>query len=100
MGVKRIDYSTCTDCTICVKVCPTDVFRMDPQSGHPMIQYAEDCMSCFLCERDCPEGSIYVTPDRETRVPMAWSDLSSKRVDKLQESGTGRKFWKLQSWGE
>lgn len=100
MGVQRIDYDTCIDCDVCIKICPTDVFRKDPHSGHPVIQYATECMSCFMCERDCPPGSIYVTPDREVRVPTAWSDLSSERIKMLLEPGTGRKYWKLRAFGD
>jgi NADPH-dependent glutamate synthase beta subunit-like oxidoreductase len=26
------------------------------------IAYAEDCMTCYSCERDCPEKAVYVSP--------------------------------------
>ncbi len=75
MGIRRFDYTTCTKCRICERVCPMDVIRMDKATGWPVIQYITECMSCYLCERDCPEGSVYVSPDREIRVPTAWSSI-------------------------
>ena len=27
------------------------------------IKYLEDCMTCYTCERDCPEKAIYVSPE-------------------------------------
>ncbi|MDP2917278.1 MAG: ferredoxin family protein [Dehalococcoidia bacterium] len=72
MGVRKIDYRLCSGCGICVEHCPMDVFRMDEKTKKPVIKYLRDCQSCFLCEIDCPEQAMYVTPDREMRVPLPW----------------------------
>jgi len=29
------------------------------------IAYPDDCMTCFLCERMCPSGAIFVHPFKE-----------------------------------
>ena len=72
MGIRKIYYELCTGCGICVDNCPMDVLRMNEKTKKPFIQYLRDCQSCFLCERDCPEKAIYVTPDRERRIPLPW----------------------------
>ncbi len=73
MGIRRIDYSRCTGCGTCADNCPMDVIRMDEATKRPVIKYLADCMSCFLCERDCPQkGAIYVSPMRERRIPLSW----------------------------
>ena len=72
MGVRKIDYKLCNGCGICVDNCPMDVLRMDEETEKPVITYLRDCQSCFLCEMDCPEGAIYVTPVRERRIPLPW----------------------------
>ena len=72
MGIRRIDEMRCNGCGVCVEDCPLDVFRMDSERGVAFIKYLDDCQSCFLCERECPAGAIYVTPSRERRTPLAW----------------------------
>ena len=72
MGIRKIDYSLCNECGICIDVCPLDVIRLDEKTGKPLIKYLRDCQSCFLCEIECPTEAIFVTPDRETRVPLPW----------------------------
>ena len=72
MGIKLIDYGLCTNCGIWVEHCAMDVLRMDNKTRRPFIKYIRDCQSCFICERDCPEGAIYVTPFREKREPLPW----------------------------
>jgi len=27
------------------------------------IKYSDDCMTCYTCEKDCPENAIYVSPE-------------------------------------
>jgi len=72
MGIRRIDYDLCSSCGTCIEICPMDVLRRDKKTKRPLIKYLRDCQSCLLCEMDCPEGAIYVTPDRERRIPRPW----------------------------
>jgi NADPH-dependent glutamate synthase beta subunit-like oxidoreductase len=36
------------------------------------IAYAEDCMLCLYCERDCPQKAIYVSPEKKITPLIAW----------------------------
>jgi NAD-dependent dihydropyrimidine dehydrogenase PreA subunit len=72
MGIRKIDYNFCSGCGTCVDNCPADVIRMDEKTDKAFIKYIRDCQTCFLCERDCPEGAIYVSPDKERRIPLPW----------------------------
>ena len=72
MRIRKIDYQLCNGCGICVDECPIDVLIMDEKMEKVFIKYLRDCQSCFLCERDCPVEAIYVTPDRERRIPLPW----------------------------
>ena len=76
MGIRKINYRLCTKCGICADICPMDVIRIDDETNRPFIRYLSDCQACLLCERDCPEGAIYVSPDRERRIPSPWSSSS------------------------
>ena len=48
-----------------------DVFRRAELKPRVYIKYPEDCMCCYLCELDCPDDAIYVSPYRsfEVRLP-------------------------------
>ena len=70
MAIRNIDYQKCTDCGICHDTCPMDVFRK--VGGKVFIAYPEDCMACYLCDMDCPEAAITVTPDRSRVVLQTW----------------------------
>jgi len=72
MGIRKIDLRLCSGCGLCVDFCPMDVFRIDEETGKAFIKYLRDCQSCFLCERDCPEGATYVVPVYERRQPTTW----------------------------
>lgn len=67
--IKTINQADCTGCGICDEVCPLDVIRLDNASGKAYIAYPEDCMTCFLCELECPEGAIDVHPFKEELPP-------------------------------
>jgi len=36
------------------------------------IRYLEDCMTCYTCERDCPEKAIHVSPEHVSRRASCW----------------------------
>jgi NAD-dependent dihydropyrimidine dehydrogenase PreA subunit len=72
MGIRRIDNNLCMGCGICVDHCPMDVIRVDKKTKKAFIKYIRDCQSCFLFERDCPRDAIYVSPDKERRIPLPW----------------------------
>ena len=62
--IESIDQSKCIGCGICVNKCPLDTIRLD-SNEKAYIAYADDCMTCFLCERLCSQGAIFVHPYKE-----------------------------------
>jgi len=36
------------------------------------IKYLEDCMTCYTCERDCPEKAIFVSPEHVHPKVSSW----------------------------
>ena len=72
MAIERIDSDLCNGCGICVDSCCTDVIRMDERSKKAIIVYPEDCMLCLICELDCPQHAIYVSPSKNMPAAVAW----------------------------
>jgi NAD-dependent dihydropyrimidine dehydrogenase PreA subunit len=72
MTIEKIDVDLCVGCEICVDSCPMDVIRMDDKNEKAVIQYPEECMICLFCERDCPEGAIYVSPEKTVPVLLSF----------------------------
>ncbi|OCT12965.1 4Fe-4S ferredoxin [Paenibacillus pectinilyticus] len=59
--IELVSTERCVGCTLCVKVCPTNVFDKGPD-GIPSIARQEDCQTCFICEAYCPVDALYVSP--------------------------------------
>ncbi|MCL4370397.1 MAG: ferredoxin family protein [Chloroflexi bacterium] len=69
MSIQKIDEDVCTGCGVCVESCPMDVIRMDDEGQRAIIAYGQDCAVCYMCEMDCPEQAISVSP-RASKVPI------------------------------
>lgn len=100
------DFSECSGCGDCEKVCPVSAIRLqgdtyspqitkpktakgvekvlDVQSFH--IDYSK-CFFCGICVRDCPTGSLYnekkfITPEKEVRLLV--KDLKKDNKPKIR----------------
>ena len=72
MAIQPVNLELCNGCGICVRICPTDVFRMDPDTNLAVVRYPEDCMLCGFCELDCPEGALTITPEKHSPLIVSW----------------------------
>jgi NAD-dependent dihydropyrimidine dehydrogenase PreA subunit len=89
--IELIVADRCTDCGICIKVCPANVF--DPgQSGLPVLARVEDCQTCFMCELYCQADAIYVAPDCDRRVTV--------NAEEVAASGRLGQYRKHSGWDE
>jgi NAD-dependent dihydropyrimidine dehydrogenase PreA subunit len=70
MAIK--DIRGCIGCGTCVKACPTDVIRLDPQNGKAVIMYVEECQICHLCRMYCPVDAITISPEKTIPVIVSW----------------------------
>jgi NAD-dependent dihydropyrimidine dehydrogenase PreA subunit len=60
--IELISTARCTECNICVRICPMNVF--DRVAGAaPVVARQHDCQTCFMCELYCPDDALYVAPD-------------------------------------
>ncbi len=63
----------CIGCKNCVNACPTDVIRINPESGQAYIAYQDACQICHLCRLSCPVDAITLTPDKNTKPTVSWN---------------------------
>lgn len=63
--IESINQVKCKGCGTCIDVCPVDAFRLDNQIKKSYIAYPENCITCYLCEMQCPEEAIHVHPFKE-----------------------------------
>jgi ferredoxin len=49
----------CTDCGVCVPICPTAAFVVDPLT-RKVLFYDNKCIACELCVKVCPTRAMEV----------------------------------------
>ena len=63
MEKKKLQFSFnssyCKSCGICYGLCPRKVLAAD-SDGKPVVQNADVCVFCKLCELRCPDFAIRV----------------------------------------
>ncbi|MDI6605836.1 MAG: NIL domain-containing protein [Candidatus Omnitrophota bacterium] len=53
------DDSKCTDCGVCVPICPTQALVVDPKTRKVHF-YNNKCIACELCIKICPTRAMEV----------------------------------------
>jgi L-aspartate semialdehyde sulfurtransferase ferredoxin len=53
----RRDAKKCTDCGMCVSICPAKAYVMD-QADHHVVFHLERCVACGTCLDACPPGAL------------------------------------------
>ncbi|MFA5983326.1 MAG: RnfABCDGE type electron transport complex subunit B [Methylococcaceae bacterium] len=69
--VARVSEETCTGCTRCFKVCPTDAIVGAPKQIHAVI--AKACVGCKQCTTVCPTECLQMHPIDVTLDTWRWS---------------------------
>jgi NAD-dependent dihydropyrimidine dehydrogenase PreA subunit len=72
MAIDELDQAICSGCGICFSICPQDVFRLDEQTGKPIIRYPADCVACWSCDLFCPVHCIKVSEPRPRNLPTPY----------------------------
>lgn len=49
----------CTDCGVCVPICPTGALVIEPRT-HKVLFYDNKCIACELCVKVCPTRAMEV----------------------------------------
>lgn len=70
MMVARVSEETCTGCTRCLKVCPTDAIVGAPKQIHAVV--ADACIACEKCVNVCPTECLQMHPVEVTLRDWRW----------------------------
>lgn len=68
--VARVSEDTCTGCTRCFKVCPTDAIVGAPKQIHAVVTDA--CIGCKKCVDVCPTECLQMQPVEATLRDWRW----------------------------
>lgn len=68
--VARVSEDTCTGCTRCFKVCPTDAIVGAPKQIHAVV--ADACIGCKKCVNVCPTECLQLHPVEVTLRDWRW----------------------------
>ena len=60
MPVVKIEDKGCRGCTLCVDICPADVFDFEDSSMLAKATREIDCIGCFSCFYICPSQCISI----------------------------------------
>ena len=69
--VARVSEATCTGCTRCFKVCPTDAIVGAPKQIHAVV--ADACIACKKCVEVCPTECLQMHPIEVTLRNWRWT---------------------------
>ena len=53
-----VHEQSCRGCELCIDICPTKVFELDPQKRLCVVKQADDCIACLSCAYICPSNAI------------------------------------------
>ena len=60
-----VDWPKCNGDSVCIDICPVEVFEMQKLTEYPdgeksVPVNAEECLLCMACVSECPTGAITV----------------------------------------
>ena len=73
----RFDRELCTDCGICIQVCPHEVFAQ--HNGHVSPADRSACMECGACQMNCPFEAVTVDSGVGCAAALMYQAVTKKK---------------------
>jgi ferredoxin len=73
----HFDRDSCTDCGMCIQVCPHEVFAKE--SGEVRLTSPAACMECGACQLNCPFDAVTVDSGVGCAAALMWQAVTKKK---------------------
>jgi NAD-dependent dihydropyrimidine dehydrogenase PreA subunit len=73
----RLDRELCTDCGICMLVCPHEVFAQ--HNGNVTVADRSACMECGACQMNCPFEAVTVDSGVGCAAALMYQAVTKKK---------------------
>jgi 2-oxoglutarate ferredoxin oxidoreductase subunit delta len=82
MPTVHIEESGCRDCSLCVEICPTNVFEEEPGKKLAKVVRQDDCIGCTSCVYICPSRCVSVS-DAKLQRPFHRMESNATLVSRF-----------------
>ncbi len=82
--VAKVSEATCTGCTRCFKVCPTDAIVGAPKQIHAVV--ADACIGCEKCIDVCPTECLQMHPIEVTLRNWRWEKPKPATISEVSHA--------------
>jgi len=83
----NIDYERCTHCSVCVEVCPHNVFEKDDNNKVRIVNDMA-CVGCRICMEFCPTNATHIKPaDPEAFSRSIWTFSTIEQIHHQAQTG-------------
>jgi NAD-dependent dihydropyrimidine dehydrogenase PreA subunit len=95
----KIENKGCRGCTMCVDICPCDVFDYDASSELALAARTVDCIGCYSCFYACPSQCIEIANCHQQR-PFYRIEQNVALVERFLQAKTATKTLATSDWQE
>ncbi len=99
MPQLTIDEKGCRGCTLCVEICPAEVFSFDDTKMLAKVDHHEDCIGCFSCYYLCPSQCLSID-DVHIQRPFYRVEENVNFVERFLQEKTATKTLTKEDWEE
>jgi MinD superfamily P-loop ATPase len=73
----RFERELCTDCGMCILVCPHEVFSQ--RNGEVLLAKPTACMECGACQLNCPFDAVTVDSGVGCAAALMYQAVTKKK---------------------
>jgi NAD-dependent dihydropyrimidine dehydrogenase PreA subunit len=95
----KIEEKGCRGCTLCVDICPVEVFDYDQGKELATVARNDDCIGCLSCVYACPSRCVFVS-DVEVLRPFHRLEECVALIEKFLQAKVTASSLSADDWEE